>query len=140
MQRTTAWIYTTIAWITVAGLLLQFYAAGMALFGTTTFEFHRSLGFALQLPALALLIAALAGRMGRQVIGLSALLVVLTFVQGLLPVFRDDASLIAALHPVGGLVLLGLTWLCARQGRAVAVARGAEQKTDAGALSERLTS
>ena len=33
-----------LAWLVVGGLLLQFYLAGAALFGATTFQPHRALG------------------------------------------------------------------------------------------------
>ena len=117
MQRTIAWIYTGLAWVILAGLLLQIYSAGTALFGATTFEAHRSLGMALSLPVLALLVLALVGRMGWRLIGFSALLVVLTVVQMLLPQLRDSVSLVAALHPLNALALGGVTSICAREGR-----------------------
>jgi hypothetical protein len=124
MQRTIARIYTGIAWIILAGLLLQFYFAGTALFGATTFEAHRSLGMALTLPVVALLVLALVGRLGWRLIGISALLLILTMVQMLLPQLRDNVSWVAALHPVNALALGGVTALCVRAGRARTRAHG----------------
>lgn len=72
----------------LVGLLIQFYLAGMALFGAASFEFHRMLGYLLAIPILLLLVLALAGGLGRRLIGLSSLLVVLTIVQIMLPSFR----------------------------------------------------
>ena len=117
MQRTIAWIYTGLAWVVLAGLLLQFYLAGTALFGATTFAAHRSLGMTLALPVVALPLLAIAGRMGWRLIGISALLLVLTVVQMRLPDLRDNISWVAALHPVTALALGGVTSVCARQGR-----------------------
>ena len=124
MQRTMARLYTGLAWVILAGLLFQFYLAGTALFGATTFEAHRSLGMALVLPVVALLLLAVAGRMGRRLISISALLLVLTVVQILLPGLRDNVSWVAALHPVNALALGGVTSLCARAGRTWTRAQG----------------
>jgi len=123
-QRAIGWLYTGLAWAILAGLLLQVYLAGTALFGATTFEGHRSLGMALVLPVLLLPVLALAGRMGWRLIGLSALLLFLTIVQIVLPGLRDDISFVAALHPVNGMALGGVTSICARRGRTWATAPG----------------
>jgi hypothetical protein len=55
-------------------------------------------------------------------IGLSALLVVLTIVQVMLPSLRASISLIAALHVVNALALMGVSAAIACQGRAKALA------------------
>ncbi len=36
-----------LAWLVLAGLVVEFYLAGAALFGVTTFEPHRTLGLVL---------------------------------------------------------------------------------------------
>jgi hypothetical protein len=66
-------------------------------------------------------VLALAGRLGRRLIGLSMLLVVLTTVQMLLPSLRGGAPWIAALHPVNALVLMGMSAAIGRNGRAKAL-------------------
>jgi hypothetical protein len=103
--------------------LLQFYLAGMALFGAASFEFHRTWGYLLATPILLLLVLALAGGLGRRLIGLSALLVVLTVVQVMLPSLRFSLPFVAALHVVNALALLGVSAAIAHQGRAEALAR-----------------
>jgi hypothetical protein len=122
MQRTILYVHQGLAWVVLAGLFLQFYLAGMGLFGAASFEFHRTWGYLLAIPILLLLVLALAGRLGRRLIGLSALLVVLTIVQVMLPSLRASIPLIAALHVVNALALMGVSAAIARQGRAKALA------------------
>ena len=123
MQRIILYVHQGLAWVVLAGLLLQFYWAGMALFGATSFEFHRTWGYLLAIPILLLLVLALAGCLGRRLIGLSALLVVLTVVQVMLPSLRFSLPFVAALDVVNALALLGVSGAIARQGRVEALAR-----------------
>ena len=53
-------------------------------------------------------------RMGRAVVTMSAALLVVTFLQGALPALRDDAPVVAALHPLTALVLVVLGYALAR--------------------------
>ena len=75
------------------------------------------LGAALTLLVLFFPVLALAGRLGRQLIGLSSLLVVVTIVQILLPSLRSAAPWIAALHPINALVLMAISARIGRNGR-----------------------
>jgi len=70
-----------------------------------------------------LLVLALAGGLGRLLIGLSALLVVLTIVQIMLPSLRSSFPLVAAFHPVNGMIMVVLTAAIAHQARAEALGR-----------------
>lgn len=106
-----------LAWLVVAGLVVQFYLAGAALFGVTTFAPHRALGEALGAAILVLLVVALIARPGRRVIGLAAALVVLTIVQLLLPSLRTGLPWVSALHVVNALVLSGVAVNIARASR-----------------------
>ena len=117
MQRIIAQIHPGLARIFLAGLLLQFYLAGIALFGAGSFEPHRILGTALIVVAILFPVLALVGRLGRKLIGLSLLLLFLTLVQMLLPSLRGSAPWIAALHPVNALALMGVSALIRRNGR-----------------------
>ena len=121
MQRTISQIHQWLARIFLAGLLLQFYLAGAALFGVGSFAPHRMLGDALTILAILFPILALVGRLGRQLIGLSLLLVFLTIVQVTLPSLQGSASWIAALHPVNALALIGVGARISRMGRAEAL-------------------
>lgn len=108
------WIFRGLAWLVVAGLVLQFYLAGAALFGVTTFQLHRQLGDALGAAILLLLIAALITRAGRRVIGLAAVLTALVVVQLVLPSLRSGVPWVAALHVVNAVALVGVSINIAR--------------------------
>jgi hypothetical protein len=78
------------------------------------------LGAALTMIVFLFPVLALAGRLGRQRIALSILLVVLTIVQMMLPSLRGAVPWIAALHPINALVLMGMSARIGRIGRAAA--------------------
>jgi hypothetical protein len=103
-----------LAWLVVGGLVLQIYLAGAALFGSTTFQPHRSFGDALGAAILILLVVALIARPGRRVLGLAAALTALTIVQILLPSLRSGLPWVAALHAVNAVALVGVTLNLAR--------------------------
>ncbi len=109
MRLIVSRVHRGLAWVAMAGFVVQFYLVGATLFGGTTFELHRRLGYLPAVPVALLLILALAGRLGRRPIGLSALLLVLVVVQALLPSFRASVPWLAALHPVNALALMGVT-------------------------------
>ncbi len=121
MQRILSQIHPWLARIFLAGLLLQFYLAGTALFGVGSFVPHRMVGSALTILAILFPVLALVGRLGRQRIGLSVLLLVLTIIQIMLPALRGSAAWIAALHPVNALALMGISATMGRYGRAEAL-------------------
>ena len=113
-------------WLTVlflVALVVQFFLAGLGVFGAESFEAHRTLGYALQGGAIILLLLALVGRLGRSVVWPIALLVVLAIVQSLLAAAKDDARYLAALHVVNALAIVVLAQLVAyrawRQGGGV---------------------
>lgn len=120
MQRTISQIHQWLARTFLAGLLLQFYLASTPIFGAGSFQPHRMLGGALTLIAFLFPLLALVGRLGRQRIGFSILLVVLVIVQMLLPSLRGAAPWIAALHPINALVLMGISARISRSGGTVA--------------------
>ena len=53
-----------LAWLVLAGLVVEVYLAGAALFGVTTFQPHRALGVALALGILLLFVIDLGGGSG----------------------------------------------------------------------------
>lgn len=118
MRRIVSRVHRGLAWVAMAGFVVQFYLVGAALFGVTTFELHRILGYLLALLVALLLILALAGFLGRRSIGLSALLLVLVVVQALLPSLRGSVPWLAALHPVNALALMGAAAAIGRAPRA----------------------
>jgi hypothetical protein len=98
-----------LARIFLVGLLLQFYLAGAPMFGIASFQPHRTLGSLLAILAILLLVLSFAGRLGRQPLRLSILLVFLIIVQVMLPALRGSASWIAAFHSVNALALVGVS-------------------------------
>src|SRR5919202_126763 len=103
MQSVLKRLFQGLAWLVLAGLAVQFYLAGAALFGATTFQAHRTLGYLLAVAILLLLIVAL--------------LAGLAVVQVLLPALRSGLPWVAALHVV---VAVGI----AAQAAAIARAPG----------------
>jgi hypothetical protein len=125
MQQIIQQIHQGLARIFLVGLLIQFYLASAPLFGAgLSFGPHRMLGFTLAGIAILFPVLAFTGRMGRQLIGLSILLLFLTIVQGMLPALRSSIPWIAALHPVNALALMGISSMIRRYHRAEAAQVG----------------
>jgi hypothetical protein len=114
MQRMIGQIFRGLALAFLAGLLLQFYLVGAALFGVMSLQSHRMLGFALAGLAIALPVLALIGRLERQRIRISLLLLLLTLVQMALPSLRSAVPWIAALHAVNAVFLIRLAIMIVR--------------------------
>ena len=109
-----------LAWGFLGLLAIQVFLAGVGLFGAGTMAGHRDFGYLLSLLPLFLVISAAVARAGR-LVWLSGALLVLTFVQTLLPLLKTDLPYVAALHPVNALVLVLLTATIGR--RAMELAR-----------------
>jgi uncharacterized cupredoxin-like copper-binding protein len=109
MRRIMSRLHQGLAWLAMLGWIGELYLIGTAVFGASSTEAHRRLGMALAVLVLLLLVVALVGGLGRRSIGLSALLLVLTIAQALLPSLRADVPWLAALHPVNAVLLLGVT-------------------------------
>jgi hypothetical protein len=118
------WAHLVAAWLFVVGVLVQAFLAGTALAqlgGTGDFGAHISFGYSVMgLLALAVLVTALIGRVPRSQVGLSVGLFVLYIVQTALPNARSTAPIIAALHPVNAMLLLGLAIAVALRARRIA--------------------
>ena len=115
MGRLGARAVQGLAWLVVAGLVVEFYLAGAALFGVVpSFQLHRALGSGLVIGMLLLLVLVLIARPGRRLLGMTALLAVLTVLQAALPSLRPVLPGLAALHVVNAAVLLGLAGPIAR--------------------------
>ena len=123
MQRIIAQSHQWLARIFLAGLLLEFYLVGAAIFGVgLSFGPHRMLGFALVILAILFPVLALVGRLGRKLIGFSLLLVLLTIIQVMLPSLRGNIPWLAALHSVNALALMGVSAMLRRNGHTAALA------------------
>jgi hypothetical protein len=114
MRNTLSKVHVGLAWVTVAAVVAQFFFAGLGIFGATGFGVHKMVGYLVIPVSLILLVLALAGRLGKVRIGLSALLLVLTIIQSMLP---SGPAVIAALHPVNALVILAVVGNLVRLGK-----------------------
>ena len=97
-------IFFALAAFYLAGVVVQFFLAGLGAFGATTFDAHRGLGFALGIGSLAMLVLALFGRLPRFLVLLTVLLVGLNVLQSILA--NIDVEEIAALHVVNALAIV----------------------------------
>jgi hypothetical protein len=127
MQSVLTRVFQGLAWLVLAGLAVQFYLAGAALFGATTFQAHRTLGYLLAVAILLLLVVALVARPGRRLVGLTALLAGLAVVQVLLPALRSALPWVAALHVI---VAVGIAAQAAAIARVPGRATGSSRSPD----------
>ena len=89
--------------IYMIGVVVQFFLAGLALFGSTSYDAHEGLGYVLGGISVVLLVIAVAAKLPRSLTGLSITLVVLNVVQIVL--LRVDVEEINALHVVNALAI-----------------------------------
>jgi len=99
----------------VACAVVQVFLAGLGVFDDPkAFVTHREFGYLFGWLTLVVLVLALAGRMPRRVTGLSVLLLVLFALQSVLVAARADLPVVAALHPLNGVAILGVGVMTAR--------------------------
>ena len=116
-------VHLAVAWLLVAGLLVQVFLAGLGVFrGPASFATHRDFGYLLELLPFVLLIAGLVARLGRRPAILAAGIFGLFILQSVFVALRSTAPEVAALHPVNGFLILFLSIVLARD---VWLARGA---------------
>jgi hypothetical protein len=90
---------------------VQFFLAGLAAFGHSTWNAHSAIGSLLTVVALVILVLAFIGR--REALEASAVLFGLMILQNLLGAFGDNVSVLGALHPINGLLILGAAMFAA---------------------------
>ena len=112
-QRIARPIHIVVSWLLVAGLLVQFFLAGMGVFDSSSaFATHRDFGYTLTLLPAVLIVTSLVGRFGRMEPIAAAVMLGQFFLQSILVLQRDSTPAIAALHPVNGVLLLLIAvWL-----------------------------
>jgi hypothetical protein len=124
VRRGAAAIYKVLIAIFAAAVVVQFFLAGLGVFGAfpeedgtvsfskfeDEFEVHAGVGWFLFLGSLLLLILILIAWTGPRSIGATFALAVLMFLQMILAGVGEDTEVVGAFHPVNGLVILGLSW------------------------------
>ena len=108
-------VHLGLAWLLVAGLLVQVFLAGLGVFrGSASFATHRDFGYLLELLPFVLLIVGLVGRLGRRPAALAAAIFGLFILQSVFVALRSTAPEVAALHPVNGFLIVLLAVVLAR--------------------------
>lgn len=110
-MRGTLTTATRIAFLAVAaGVVVQVFLAGLAIFGTDGFDTHKGVGWMVHTISLLALLLAIAGPRTREAMIGALVLAVLNTVQIL--VSTADGAAVAALHPTLALAVLGYAlWL-----------------------------
>jgi hypothetical protein len=91
------------ALVYMLGVVVQFFLAGLAVFGVRSYDAHRGLGFVLGLISLVLLGLAIGAKLPRSVTALSTVLVALNAFQIVL--IQIDIAEVNALHLVNALAI-----------------------------------
>jgi hypothetical protein len=123
------YLFAASAVLFVIGVVVQILLAGwgMAGLGGQGMNTHIQFGYSLSLAPIIPLILSWPAKAGRRTVVMCAVLLVITFVQTLLPSTapgRVDVPWIAALHPITAFAVLGLGIAVVR--RAMALARTTE--------------
>lgn len=111
-----------LGWFVLVGAILQFFLAGLAvfrakphggdkLFESSAFDAHRVVGYAVILLSFALLVLAI---VNREQVRLAFLLFVLMLVQYALAAGGSKIAALGALHPVNGVLIIGIAHFLAR--------------------------
>lgn len=116
--------YFLLAWLFVVGIVIQVYLVGLSLFVTrSTFFTHRAvldshtgLGHWIGILPLLMLVLVFLGRFPRSTKIQTGLLFALYLLQAqVFAIIRQDAPIVAALHPVLALLLFILSLAAARR-------------------------
>jgi mercuric ion transport protein len=112
--------FLVLSWLFLAGVVVQTFLAGLALFGDQNFSLHVDVGWILHLAPILVLVAAALARPGRRVVLLALALAVVVFITPLLPMLLETTPAAAALHPVFALLTFGLSVVVAQSAWRVA--------------------
>ena len=116
MVRGARYAFVVLAWAFVAGVVVQVFFIGLALFvAPDNLELHVGLGWILHLWPILILIAAAVARAGRTRILQATALAVTVFIVPILALLRTDAPVAAALHPVSALLAFWLAIVVAQR-------------------------
>jgi hypothetical protein len=116
MRSTLRTIYAALAWLFVAGLVVQVFLAGRGVFESPVeFETHRTWGFLLELFPIVLLIGGLVAGVGRRLAVFAIVAFVLFILQSVFVALRESSPILAALHPMNGFLILLIAIEMARE-------------------------
>lgn len=108
-------LFFGLAVIYLAGVVVQFFLAGLGTFGATSFDAHQAFGLVLALLTLILLVLAVVGKVPRVLIGLAVVLLGLNVLQMFLA--QVDVEEVAALHVVNALAIVFVAYEIAQRSR-----------------------
>ncbi|MGL4196567.1 MAG: DUF6220 domain-containing protein [Allorhizobium sp.] len=101
----SAIVFKGLGVVVVSGVAVQFFLAGMTVFGAGTgWETHAATGGALGLPVIGLFLMSLSRGL-RTYRGIAGLLLVVYLIQITLAALGSVAPMLGALHPVNGLAM-----------------------------------
>jgi uncharacterized membrane protein len=108
-------LFYGLAVLYLLGVVVQFFLAGLTVFGGTSIEAHRVLGFILMAGALGLLVLAVVGRLPRRTTLLTVLILGLSILQSVLA--NVDVDEVAALHVVNALAIAFVAYALMQRSR-----------------------
>jgi hypothetical protein len=103
MKKTVAVLHFSLCLILTAGIIMEFFFAGIGVFQAASFETHRITGIILGAGSILLLLLSFIGRMGGKTIGFTSLLFVLLLIQPLL--LQINQPYLKALHLVNAIAV-----------------------------------
>ena len=110
-----------VALVYLLGVVIQFFLAGLAVFGVRSYDAHRGLGFVLGVISLVLLALAIGAKMPRSMTALSTVLVALNAFQIVL--IQIDIAEVNALHLVNALAIAFVANMLVHRSRRYLAAR-----------------
>ena len=120
MRRVARTIYVGIAWLALAGFLVNIYLAGMAVFVDRSYwDIHREFGYAVSLIVPIFILLGLLSWIPRQLTAWLAGLLLYYLFHTILPVLQENLGWIAAFHPVSAVLLVWLGLSHARRAGAL---------------------
>ena len=108
-------LFFGLAVIYLAGVVVQFFLAGLGTFSATSFDAHQAFGLVLALLTLILLVLAVVGKVPRLLIGLAVILLGLNVLQMFLA--QVDVEEVAALHVVNALAIVFVAYEIVQRSR-----------------------
>ncbi|MGA7671089.1 MAG: DUF6220 domain-containing protein [Nitrolancea sp.] len=131
MSNVISKLHAGLSVLTLLAVILQFFLAGLGVFGAEPYDAHETNGYLIAVSALLLLILGLIGRLNRERLGTSAGLLVLMILQ--IALIESKKPWIEAFHPLVALLILGASFQLALRGRAsLGGSRDRATRSDAG--------